>query len=374
MPLLDYSIPTSRGRSDAVAALLSSTPQGGWSKGQLSALADYVLFVDDSGQTGRERREEYPVVTSNRMVTIAKREVPYDDVSRPDWATVEEAVSVAALSDPPPPLPVGPLLSEGGCAAQVDEAIGSLEAQAAAAVGRRRYDLKRAAIAKRKERWLVDCSQSPRMPPPSRQSPVRGVPGVLSGDVVIDEATLMPRSTAAVSLYDERCVRALLRSRRELRSSCDGDFQSDLTFLLLDLDDVLRSLYGHDRVVTMALDLRGDGAGAEEASRIIRDKLGVDVPPHRLAALWQREAPKAVVDFVRRRWLRANWVDPVAGKRKLCRSCGRMLPPHPLWFNRNSSPDGYYSVCRECRSRKRVERITSKTDAVKAVPKAGDAQ
>ena len=71
----------------------------------------------------------------------------------------------------------------------------------------------------------------------------------------------------------------------------------------------------------------------------------------RVSAAWCHRVPRDVAEHCCREWLVRNYVDPLAGKWKVCTRCHRRLLAHPLWFNRNTSSVGYYSICRDCRSK-----------------------
>ena len=43
---------------------------------------------------------------------------------------------------------------------------------------------------------------------------------------------------------------------------------------------------------------------------------------------------------------------PEEAQWKICKTCGRKLLAHPLFFHKNTSKDGFYSKCRDCRSKK----------------------
>lgn len=43
---------------------------------------------------------------------------------------------------------------------------------------------------------------------------------------------------------------------------------------------------------------------------------------------------------------------PEEAKWKLCRTCGKVKPANALFFHKNTSKDGFYSKCRDCRSKK----------------------
>lgn len=75
---LDYSLKTAEERKEYVEKLLKTIPRP--DRKTLTYLSDYMLFVNDKNQTKKERKEEHPITTKNREVTIEKRQVSYEGI------------------------------------------------------------------------------------------------------------------------------------------------------------------------------------------------------------------------------------------------------------------------------------------------------
>ena len=75
---LDYSINDPEKRIVLAESILSHYEP---SASELVLLTDYVLFVRDKNQTKKERKEEYPITTPNREVTLEKRQISYDGLA-----------------------------------------------------------------------------------------------------------------------------------------------------------------------------------------------------------------------------------------------------------------------------------------------------
>lgn len=77
---LDYSLKTSEERIKCVEDLIAETPSEQLTKGYLSYMSDYILFVADRDQTKKERKKENPILTKNREITVNKRQVSYEEI------------------------------------------------------------------------------------------------------------------------------------------------------------------------------------------------------------------------------------------------------------------------------------------------------
>lgn len=72
---LDYSISSQQRRVEYVNNLLEEYIP---TTKELTLLSDYILFTYDKNQTKKEKEKDYPITTSNREVTIDKRQLSYE--------------------------------------------------------------------------------------------------------------------------------------------------------------------------------------------------------------------------------------------------------------------------------------------------------
>ena len=79
MPL-DYSLSTPEERVQCAEKLLKETPRSQLTKGYLSYISDYILFIADRNQTKKEKQADKPILTKNREVTVKKRQISYEEV------------------------------------------------------------------------------------------------------------------------------------------------------------------------------------------------------------------------------------------------------------------------------------------------------
>lgn len=77
---LDYSLKTYEERLECVNKVLAETPGDKLTPRYLQYMSDYLLFITEKNQTKQEKKEEHPVLTKNREVTINKRQVSYEQV------------------------------------------------------------------------------------------------------------------------------------------------------------------------------------------------------------------------------------------------------------------------------------------------------
>nr|DAL50622.1 MAG TPA_asm: restriction endonuclease [Caudoviricetes sp.] len=231
------------------------------------------------------------------------------------------------------------------------ESIDSLKAQADRATGKRRFELKKQVISQYRDLVVAGESSNPTPAPVARASMPPDAPGLLDDEIVVDPVTLLPHGRRGLTMCDERCVLALMRDYVALKALSNGDARSDVSALLADLEEAVDALYRDDAPMRLMVELKLGNATDADVAQAIGERLGVHRSASYWGARWSIHVPRAVADRARRLWLLRHW-----DKWKICTRCGRALPAHPMWFTKNSSRDGYYSRCKECRTAVRKER------------------
>lgn len=72
-----------------------------------------------------------------------------------------------------------------------------------------------------------------------------------------------------------------------------------------------------------------------------------------ISALFNRKIPKLIAEEYKKQKLIWYYTNIKHGKWKKCHKCGQIKLQHNLFFSKNNgSKDGFYSICKTCRSRK----------------------
>lgn len=69
------------------------------------------------------------------------------------------------------------------------------------------------------------------------------------------------------------------------------------------------------------------------------------------STLWRKRIPKMIAEKAQMEWLEWYFMNVEKGKWKYCNKCGEYKLAHPMFFSKNTSKDGFYSICKECRSK-----------------------
>jgi hypothetical protein len=85
--------------------------------------------------------------------------------------------------------------------------------------------------------------------------------------------------------------------------------------------------------------------------RILKD-YGEQHTEQYYSSVWKKRIPKIITEQAQKDYLSNYCRRHRIGYWKKCSKCGQVKLGHPLFFNRNSSKDQFYSQCRDCRNKK----------------------
>lgn len=319
---------------------------------ELSAAADYLLFVSDSGHTKKENRD---IVTRARQTTIDHRETSLEGIQTSLSAGPDDFYNHILTDSDAVLCPKRENRAKNVPGIEERLAvIESLEAQMASARGKRRFSLKSQIIDTKKEiraiRDSYDGSGTRRGAIRSMASEIAKVS--LPESIVLDPDTQVPVPTGPLSLLRSADVFFLLYYYSALKQESYFRFDSDIRWLLLDLEDlVVRTLLPSYPLLYDLVTWEIDGLSGIEIVDRMTQTYGAVHSQQYYSSLWRKRIPRMVSDQARLEYIKWRYrYDPPEGAHwKVCTSCGRALPAHPYFFTSNTTADGFYSICRTCR-------------------------
>ena len=354
---LDYNLKTLDERKKLVQSIIDSSED--LTDKQLGYMADYLLFVADPKQTGREKKKTHPIITKNRDVTISKRQVSLEDtissLSNGEdglYSMIVEDKNL--LLDNRQPITQEDIDNIPGIKEKL-ETIDSLKEQLSRNSGTNRYAIKQQIISSWKEIYSIKSSYTNRVAKAHMNSQIKHMAHMsLDENITIDENG-MPQSDGVISLLRADHIAFLLKYYSKLKGECWEDVSSDMHFLLMDLEDLVeRTLLPDNEVLYDLLIWEIDGMTGAEIVRQMERKYGVVHSEQYFSTLWCKRIPKMVAETAQKKWLvwYYTYQHPEEAQWKICKTCGKKKLAHPLFFHKNTSKDGFYSKCRNCRSKK----------------------
>ena len=350
MVKLDYTITDPQERKALVERILKENPIN---PKYLEILADYLLDP---------KKKDHTILTPNRMVTVQKHETSFEGLAG-KLENGEDGIYNMITNDkniilsPSVSITLQDIEEVPGLK-ELRQAISNIEAQASVAVGYKAYKLKRMLIELRQEQYILKGSY--RRPIYFIKTSKANAANIdLSETITISPDLLDVKSSGLISLYDPVSVSKLLNSYSALKEATYSDFESDMRWLLLDLEAIIdSSLKIYEPLLFDIMVYKIDGKSNQEIQELILKDWGVKHSLEYISALWRNKIPKLIAQAAKEQYLTWYFTYIEKGTWKRCSKCGQVKLAHPWFFSKNStSKSGYYSHCKICRNRTNEQKL-----------------
>lgn len=301
----------------------------------------------------KQERKERKILTDNRMATVNKRECSFEglvtqlengedgiyNLVNEDKNTIFQPKISITQHD----------LDTIPCLKQLKEAINSWEAAGKRASGRDAYVIKKALIEMRKDQYIIkQAYQKPITCAKLTRSSSSYIP--LDDKSYMDGAEL---HIDGITLMDPKVVSAILCNYSKLKEDSYDQFSGDTWYLIQAFDEISSKALEPYPIFLRIVELKIDKKQNTEIQKMLQDEFGTTYSIEYLSSLWRNKIPKLIAaaateDFIS--W----WYTSHGFPMKKCTKCGQIKPAHNYFFSKNkTSADGWYSVCKHCRNKKR---------------------
>ncbi len=355
---LDYSLKTAKERADFVDNLLPNlTEEQLTSERYMEILSDYIV----SAMTPEEKKEKL-ILTENRMVTVNKRETSMQRIVE-SLENGEDGLWRMSIDNDKNVLLTHKKeisekdLDEIKALRDLKEAIKIVEEIEKKAVGKNKYIAKKWLIEMHQEQYIIKDSYKPVMA--SSGAAIKSLTKVnLEENITIDENG-DPVSDCAVSFFNPNHICALLCNYSALKEDCWGNFSWDFWYLMEDLDILIEDTLRDDYPLYYKLLIyKIDGRLNIEIQKLLEEEFGITYTVEYLSSLWRNKIPKILSEKAKEKYLLWYYSHKEYGKWKKCSRCGKIKLAHNRFFSKNNtSKDGWYSICKECRNKKAKEEV-----------------
>lgn len=348
---LDYTLKTPQERSALVQTIIDNAAPNQLTDKYLEILSDYIL---DAALTKEEKRARH-ITTSNRQLTIDKRETSYEELvsklengedgiynlinnDKNQYLTARLEISADDLAEIPG-------LTE------LQDQIAAIEVQAQRATGKRKYLLKKQVIEMRQQQYILkELWRQPHRA--STASNSSGNPIELSDHIHLDENG-DPVSDCAVSLFEAAHIRAILSNFELLDTRLAHKYNSDFHYLMRDFKALMAEGLDPYPIYREIARAKIEGQTNAQISDQLARQFNIQYSPTRISAIWRNKIPKMLADLAKTKYLEWYYTEVEYGAWKRCSCCGKVKLAHHYFFTRNpDSKDGFYSICKECRKGK----------------------
>ena len=356
---LDYTLETPQERNKLVKLIIAETPPEQLTNRYLEILTDYIIFAMD-----KEERKERKILTDNRMVTVNKRETSFQGLVG-KLENGEDGIYNIITNDKniifTPKVSITQKdLEEIPELKQLKEAMEIVEQQEKVARGKKKYLLKKQLIEMRKDQYVIKSSYRK---PIYCMNLIKSFSQMDLGekfyiDKVYEDGELISadiKSTGKITFLNPAHVSAILCNYSKLKEDAYGRFENDSYYLMEDLDDLIECTLKDDYPLYYDLLIyKIDGKQNIEIQELLYEKYNIKHSLEYISSLWRNKIPKLIAEKAQEKALIWYYTEIEKGQWKKCTRCGQIKLAHNKFFSKNkTSKDGFYSICKCCRNKKK---------------------
>lgn len=295
-------------------------------------------------------------MTDNRMATITKRETSleglmsqlengedgiYNLINESKTTIFQPRVTITKKD-----------LEEIPDLQQLRDSIERWEAMQKTVTGRDAFTIKKAIIEMRKDQYIIKNSY--RNPIIANKLIRSHAPFQLNEDYTIDANGDV--QTTGFSLCNPTVVSLLLCSYSKLKQDAWDNFEGDLWYMMQDLDATAAQALADYPILDEIATRKIDGYTNLEIQNLLISKFDKKYSLEYISSLWRKKIPNLIASQATENLLQWHYTTVEKGKYKKCSRCGQIKLAHNRYFSKNmTSKDGWYSICKCCRNKKKKE-------------------
>ena len=353
---LDYSIEDISERVQLVNKIIENTPKEKLTNGYLTRLADYLIF-----NMNKKEKKQKIINTDNRMVTINKRETSFEGlVSK--FENGEDGIYNMIINDKNVLLTPKYQITEEDIKTipylkQLREQIKKVEESAKNSRGKKRFLLNKQIIEMRQDQYVIKSAYKPITYSLNLIKSLHYLD--LSDDITIDKETGKIEDNSLISFFNPIHISILLCNYSKLKESSWDVLNSDLKYMIMDLQDAIDRILKYN--YPMYFDIlvyKIDGKQNIQIQQLLYDKYQTTHSIEYISSLWRKKIPKILAEQLEKDYLVWYYTNVERGKWKRCSRCGQIKLAHNKFFSKNNtSKDGWYSICKQCRNKKNKKKV-----------------
>lgn len=353
---LDYTLKTAKERADFVSNLPKEQIK---SKKYVEILANYIV----SAMTKEEKRSK-EIMTDNRLITINKRETSYQGlVSK--FENGEDGLYNLITNDKNILLTPKVSITEKDRAEIpalkiLTDSIEKVKEMEKAATGKRKFLLKKQLIEMYQEQYVIKdlYRNAAVLASASSGNTIRNLVTANLSELITIDKDGEPASNCLLNFFNWNHISALLCNYSALKEDCWGNFESDLWYSMLDLDNLIEDTLNNEKfqLYYKLLIYKIDGKSNAEIQELLEKEFDITHSVEYLSSLWRNKIPKLLAEKAKENYLNWYYTFEERGNWKTCTRCGQTKLATNRFFSKNStSKDGWYSICKQCRNEKSAE-------------------
>ncbi len=303
----------------------------------------------------KQERKERKILTDNRMMTVNKREMSFEGlVSQLEngedgiYNLIRESknqIFQHKVSITKKDLEEIPFLR------QLRDAIELWEAKLKLAQGKDAYLIKKALIEMRKDQYIIKNAYRRPIVPTKLIKSTSKIPLIDKTHRFDEDGYPIPEG---VTLLNPLVCSAILCNYSKLKQDSWGEFTDDLYYLMETFDKISEEALRDYPLYQRLVECKVDGLQNVQIQEKLEEEFGIKHSLEYISSLWRKKIPKLIASTAEDQWLDEYYLSQEKGKYKKCSRCGQIKLAHNKYFSKNkTSKDGFYSICKDCRNKKK---------------------
>ena len=351
---LNYTLTDPKERVELVQKIIENTPPDRLNNKYLEILTDYIIFA-----MTKKQKKARNINTENRMVTINRRETSFEGlVSK--FENGEDGIYNMIINDKNVLLtPKYEITTEDieniPQLKKLRDQIAKVQELQKKARGKKKYLLKKQIIEMRQDQYVIKSAYKPVIYSFNLIKSLHSLNLVDKIQIKQDGEVV---NKGLISLFNPTHISILLCNYSKIKENCWDRLNSDIYYLMQDLQNAIDSALKED--YPMYYDLliyKIDGKSNLQIQSLLYDAYGISHSVEYISSLWRKKIPKLIADKEQKRYLIWYYTYKEKGKWKKCSRCGQIKLAHNKFFSKNNtSKDGFYSICKQCRNKKNKQK------------------
>lgn len=301
----------------------------------------------------KEERKNKKILTENRLSTVNKRETSYEGLAA-QFENGEDNIYNLITEDKnilfqPKNTITQQDLEKVPPLKELREGIATWEKILQNAKGRDVFVAKKALIDLRKDQYLIKTMYLKPVEIASFNHSTHDIE--LPDSVSMGENS--PEATG-ISLINPKVVSLILCNYSALKQNNYDRLNADAWYLMQDFDRISNIALEPYPALYKLMIYKIDGKQNAEIQQLLEEEFGVRHSLEYISSLWRKKIPALIASVAEDEYLNYYYLNDALGKYKKCSKCGQIKLALPKYYSKNkTSKDGFYSICKRCRSIKK---------------------
>ena len=347
MTKLDYKLKTSEERLALVNKILEEDPNP--NEQYLEILANYLVFCME-----KEERNQKKIMTDNRKMTINKRETSFEGLISKFENGEDGIYNILDTGNKnvifQPKLEITPEdLERVPEIQQAIDAINFWKKVLEHAEGRDAFIAKKALIEARKNQYSIKNDRLQPIQSHSFSHYDYHIP-LDSEEWVDPNGDVQYRG---VSLLSPIVCSAILCNYSKLKEHGMEFPDSPTAYVMYDFDKVSGAALEKYPLYYRIVECKIDGMQNIDIQKTLDKEFGISHSLEYISSLWRKKIPNLIASEAEDQFLSWWYLEKQKGTYKKCSRCGKIKLAYNKYFSKNNtSKDGFYSICKDCRNAK----------------------